>query len=270
MTRALGAVGAQPWPESDLAQARLEQRGALWHLVLFLFADRAGEVVATPFHVALAPGGVVSWSEAWPPFLDEVFARLRGMRERVARRSEVVYHLVAGVLHDAWRFLDGIGDRIADLERAGLDPTGSSGFQRRLLAERRRVLRTRHLLASMRDAIHHLTGAVALEGPEVVWYLELYDVVLRLFDTVDTYRELLDSIVDVHLASVSNRLNEIVKSLTLVTTLMVPGSVVASLYGMNFDHMPGSRHPYGFYLVVGSAMVVSALLWWWFRRRRWI
>ena len=102
------------------------------------------------------------------------------------------------------------------------------------------------------------------------WAFQLYDHVIRLFDSADIYRELVNSALDIYLGSVSNRLNEIVKKLTLVTVLFVPASLVAALYGMNFDYLPGQHHPWGFFLVVGVVIMMSLTLLAVFRQRRWL
>ncbi|WP_430626294.1 CorA family divalent cation transporter [Sulfobacillus thermotolerans] len=94
--------------------------------------------------------------------------------------------------------------------------------------------------------------------------------VIRLSETADTYREMMDTVLDVYLSSVSNRLNEIVKTLTIVTALFMPASVIAAIYGMNFDHMPGADNPWGFHVVILSVLLISALLLWIFKRRKWI
>jgi magnesium transporter len=270
LKEALAEAGVASLPNASSDQARVEDYGEYVHVVLFTFAADPRGLREVPFHVVACAQGVVSWSEQPLALVDELEQRLRQVQSRIARVPLLLYHVLDTLLNDAWHFLDSLNERVSALERAVLRRTGTTRIQSEMLELRRVILRTRRLLGSMRDAVHHLAGHLWLEGAEVVLYFELYDLVLRLFDAVDTYRELLDSLMDIHLASVSNRLNEIVKSLTLVATVMLPPSLVASLYGMNFDHMPGSRHPYGFYVVLGFAMVVSMSLVWWFRRRRWI
>ncbi len=87
---------------------------------------------------------------------------------------------------------------------------------------------------------------------------------------LDSARELVGGVLDAYFSGVSARLNEIVKTLTAVTTVMLPASLVAALYGMNFRYLPGAEAPYGFWMVVGTVAALAATLLAIFRRRGWI
>lgn len=265
------AVGeAHPRLEERPGHAFLQDYGHFLHLVLYSFNGSAISNPAEPFHLVVTEGGVVTWTNGTPPFVDELSRKLRLYPAQVTSVALLLYFIIDDLLGGFFPFLDRVNERIASLEGMVLIDRVAPSVQRQVLELKRVVMHARRILASMRDVIHHLLGHVELRQAETVYYIELYDHVLRLFDTVDTYRELLSSVLDVYFSTVSNRLNEIVKTLTLVTTLMLPASLVAALYGMNFDHIPGSNHPYGFYLVLSSVIIISGSLWWWFRRRRWL
>jgi magnesium transporter len=127
------------------------------------------------------------------------------------------------------------------------------------------------MLGSERDVAYQLARYWSGEpNMDSVYAFELYDHVIRLSDAADTYREMMDTVLDIYLSSVSNRLNEIVKTLTIVTALFMPASVIAAVYGMNFEHIPGADNPWAFHLVILMVIVISAALLWIFKRRKWL
>jgi magnesium transporter len=102
------------------------------------------------------------------------------------------------------------------------------------------------------------------------FYRDVYDHFLRVNDLVESYRDLVTSALEAYLSVQSNRMNEIMKQLTLVATVMLPITFIAGVYGMNFEHMPELKWTYGYPLVIGlmTLIVVGSLIW--FRHRGWI
>jgi len=89
-------------------------------------------------------------------------------------------------------------------------------------------------------------------------------------DTVDTYRDILSGMFDIYLSSVSNRLNEVMKVLTIIATVFMPLTFLAGVYGMNFEHMPELKWRYGYVLIWGVMIVIALAMLAYFRRRKWI
>lgn len=226
-----------------------------------------------PLYVWADDKTVISFTPRNVPVIAKVRRKLADNPEWIGSTARVVYFLVDEVLGSLFLFLDSLNDQIAALEQEVFHPRRESRIQSKIFRVKRETLRSRRILASMRDMtaqlVRHWTTTSRVQG-DSFYYMELYDHMIRLFDTVDTCRELINSVLDLYLSTVSNRLNEIVKTLTLLTTVLLPASLVAALYGMNFDHLPMSHHPQGFFVVVGIIAVTSGVLFWIFRRRQWL
>ena len=101
----------------------------------------------------------------------------------------------------------------------------------------------------------------ALISPESqVYFRDVYDHVLRINDSLDTYRELLSSTLDSYLTQVSNRLGEVTKGLSVVATISIPFVVISGMWGMNFSHIPLSQHPLAFWWMLGIQLAIGFVL----------
>ncbi|HJR53461.1 MAG TPA: magnesium/cobalt transporter CorA [Gemmatimonadota bacterium] len=141
-----------------------------------------------------------------------------------------------------------------------------------ILGLKRRVMEIKRALTPHRE----LFGRIARNEFEeitpqtVVFYRDLYDSTYRLAEVADSYRDVLSGTLDAHISMVSHRLNEVMKVLTIFSTIMLPLTFIAGVYGMNFDFMPELHWRYGYFFVWGVMLAVTGGLLLYFRRRRWI
>lgn len=240
-------------------------------LVWLSWEEGQTDIAAVPIYIWANSHKVVSFSAQPLAAIDQVRDKLADNPEWVASSSRLVYYLLDEILGGLFPFLDGLNDRIAVLEEVVVRVRRPGRMEQRIFRLKRELLKARHVLASMRDAVSQLVRYWTTHNDfDSFYYMELYDHMIRHFDTVDTYRELVNSVLDLHLSTVSNRLNEIVKTLTLVTTALLPASLVAGLYGMNFDYVPLTHYRWGFFVVLGVIATVSLLVFSLFRRRDWV
>jgi magnesium transporter len=102
------------------------------------------------------------------------------------------------------------------------------------------------------------------------YFRDVYDHLVRVADFAESYRDMVTSALDAYLSAQSNRMNEIMKTLTLISTVMLPLTFIAGIYGMNFDLMPELKWRYGYAFALGLMAVVALAIIAWFRRRRWV
>jgi magnesium transporter len=142
----------------------------------------------------------------------------------------------------------------------------------RILGLKRRVLEIKRTLAPHRE----IFGRIARNEFEeitpqtVVFYRDLYDSTYRLSEVADSYRDLLSGTLDAHISMISHRLNEVMKVLTIFSTIMLPLTFIAGVYGMNFDHLPELHWKYGYFAVWGVMISIAAGLLLYFHRRGWL
>lgn len=99
---------------------------------------------------------------------------------------------------------------------------------------------------------------------------DVYDHTIQIIDTVETFRDMVSGLMDLYLSSISNRMNEVMKVLTIIATIFIPLSFMAGLYGMNFVYMPELQWRYGYFALLGAMFAVGGGMLLYFRRRKWL
>ena len=206
------------------------------------------------------------------PATDALIARVRENPHLLERGPARLAHLVLDVAVDAYfPVLDQLDEFVDDLEQRVFGK-----FDEQLLQEifkvKRLVISLRRYLAPQRDVLSALTMRPSRFLPldAQLYFRDVYDHMLRITDALDSYRDLLSSTLDSYLTQVSNRLGAVSKGLALVGALSVPFVVVAGVYGMNFDRIPLSHHPYGFEIMVAIQLALGAGLVLALKRLKWV
>ncbi len=187
-------------------------------------------------------------------------------RELLERKPELAMHGPAKLMHaivdqavDAYfPIIDKLDEFMDSLEEK-IYGTFDQGALREVFAVKRLVLTLRRHLAPERDALSVLTNRPStLLAPDTqVYFRDIYDHVLRIYDSLETYRELLSSTMDSYLTQVSNRLGMATKALGIVATVTLPFVVVSGMWGMNFEHIPLHSHPHGFMILVFAQLALG-------------
>ncbi|MFP4667552.1 MAG: CorA family divalent cation transporter, partial [Desulfobacterales bacterium] len=99
---------------------------------------------------------------------------------------------------------------------------------------------------------------------------DVYDHTIQVVDTVETHRDILSGVLDIYLTGISNRMNEVMKVLTVIATIFIPLTFLAGVYGMNFEHMPELAWRYSYPAVWTVFLVILAAMLWWFKRKKWL
>lgn len=203
--------------------------------------------------------------------------RLAGLAERVQRRPDHYLKSPAVLAH---RLLDDMTDGFENLvdelvERLdALDQPDDLGPETMttIVGMRRETTMLSRVVRSQRDMCASLAHSTHAALPKRVqpYLRDVYDHLLRVHDHLDGVREGLGAARDAHLAAVNNRLSEVMRVLTVIATIMMPLSLVAGIYGMNFESIPGLRSPLGFWLTLGGMLLIAVGMLYFFRRRRWL
>ncbi len=223
-------------------------------------------------HIFVGAGWLLSVTWTSTPMCDAVrHAFANRQKSAIDTTGELLYALLDAAVDSYFPLLDGISERIDALEDRVLEGDADREGLAEILFLKRRLLELRRVLAPMRDVANALLrrDLEIVDASSVPYYQDLYDHVVRVLDQVDIYRDLLAAVLDARLTVASNGLNAIMKRLTAFTVVLMVPTLIAGIYGMNFDHMPELRWPLGYpiALLVMAATVAIAVAF--FRRRGW-
>ncbi|MGB6296353.1 MAG: magnesium/cobalt transporter CorA [Rivularia sp. (in: cyanobacteria)] len=204
---------------------------------------------------------------------DPVRLRIRNNKGIIRKQGAdyLAYTLLDAIIDGFFPVLEDYGERIEDLEEEAI-VNPSRNTLKKIYRIRRELLQLRRAIWPQRSAINALIrDSNELISEEVRIYLrDCYDHAVQVMDMVETYRELASGLMDVYLSAISNRMNEIMKSLTVFSWFFLPLTFIAGLYGMNFEYMPGLKTPWGFWLCLAVMVAIAVGLVVFFRRRGWL
>lgn len=232
------------------------------------------EIHSEQLTVVLLEGMVISFQEVHGgDAFDMIRNRLRQGKGRVRKMGAdyLAYALLDAVVDCYFSILEKVGDRIEVLEEDVMDEP-SKDILKQIHHMKREMIFLRKAVWPMRELINNLERSeTELVKPSTDIYLrDLHDHAIRVIDTVETFRDLLSGMMDIYLSSVSNRMNEVMKVLTIITTIFVPITFIVGVYGMNFDNMPELHTTWGYPLTWASIIVTVSILLYYFRKKKWL
>ena len=241
-------------------------------------AVRTAKAVSDPsvieiedIRVFLGPRWIVSLGGLDPDELDTVACVVsRQVMERGRGPSYVLYYLAEWSVGTLYPVLDSLDERVDALEDLVLVDTGESTRQE-LFRLKRDLAEARRRIAPTRDVMQRLSthGLGFVEPGADIFFRDVHDDILMVLEQLDTHRDILSSALDLHLSTVSNRLNEVMKRLTVVATVFMPLTFITGFFGMNFVDLPVHSAVW-YWLTMASMVVVFVAMMGYAWRRRWL
>ena len=208
---------------------------------------------------------VLTFREVPTDCLEPVREKIRKGRGRVRQEQAdyLMYAIIDAVVDSYFPLLSELAEQLDQMEDNILEGRGDEAeaaatmyqIRRDLLSIRRAIWPTRELLSTLtRDTVPLVAESTR------VYLRDCYDHAVRIIDLVEMYREVSTALMEVHYQRASNRLNEVMKVLTVITTLFIPPTLIAGIYGMNFEHMPELKWAFGYPIALLTMALVSLVL----------
>lgn len=226
----------------------------------------------------LGPNYLVTHHEEPLPSIEHGFESIEHNPQHLARGAPVVLHEILDAMVDRYLpVMDEMDEEIEALEDAVVaSPTRKA--LNRILTLKRSIQRIRRITSHQKEILYRLSrGEFELIPPNhLMFYRDVHDHLVRVADLAESYRDLLSGTLEAYLSTTSNKLSEVMKALTLITTILLPMTVVAGIYGMNFDpaaspfNMPELHWKYGYFFSLASMAAVGGSMFAYFRLKKWI
>lgn len=255
-------------------RAKIESHDGYYFVIFYTAAyDRSTQrIELRPLHLFIGRHYLVTVHEQPIEQVKETMRRWEAPGSPIEPRAgEITHTLLDAVIDDYFPILDAVADEIDDLEDR-IFSRGETDVIQAVFVLKKELLRLRRRVAPGRDVLNVLLRREqpVFEPDDLPYLRDLYDHVVRLTENIDLYRDLLSSALDSHLSFQSNRLNQVVKALTVASIILMTNALVVGIYGMNFQHMPELTWRYGYPFALGLMALLSTALVLFFRRRGWL
>lgn len=254
---------------------KVEDFGHYVYIVLKMlyYDEKSNEVHVEQVSLILGENFVISFQEREGDIFDSVRGRIRNAKGRIRKMGPdfLAYSLVDAVVDNYFLILEKMGEEIEELEdRLVIDPKPETIKEIHRL--KREMIYLRKSVWPLRELINNLDrGESSLIQKATRLYLrDVYDHTIQVIDNVETFRDMLSGMHDTYLSSLSNRMNEVMKVLTIIATIFIPLTFIAGVYGMNFKFMPELNWRWGYYVVWTTIVTVAAVMLLFFKRKKWL
>lgn len=253
---------------------KLDDYETYFFLVMkMLSLTNRNEIAVEQVSLVLGRNYVLSFQENGTDVFQPVRERLRGGKGRLRQSGAdyLLYALVDAIVDQYFAVLESLGEKIEALQQTVVDDPRPETLND-IHALKRQLLFLRRAVWPLRDVMNNLSRSNCpfLQEPTKVFFRDVYDHVVQIVDTIETLREMVSASLDIYLSSVSYRLNAVMRVLTVITTIFMPLSFIASIYGMNFEHMPELQSRWGYPLVLAVMTAVGVGMLLLFKKKRWL
>ena len=244
-----------------------------YFVLKMLYLDQqSDEVRSEQVSLVLGNNYLISFQETEDDVFAQVRERIRKGKRRIRKNGcdYLAYALIDAVVDHYFVILESIGATMESLEEDLLtEPTQETlqsihELKRELIYMRKQVWPLREMINTV------LRGELSLVREEtIMFFKDVYDHTIQIIDTIESYRDVLSGMLDLYLSTISNRMNEVMKVLTIIATIFIPVTFVAGIYGMNFKYMPELEWKWGYLAVWGIIVTIVLVMIGYFRRKKW-
>ena len=239
-----------------------------------LFFDKDEDELRTEqFSLILGQNLVISFQEIFGDVFNPVRERMRRGKGRIRKMGAdyLMYALIDAIVDNYFIVLEKIGEKVEILEEALIrDPRPE--ILQTIYNLKRELIFLRKSVWPLREIINFLERGESeiINEKTTIFLRDVYDHTIQVIDTTETLRDIVSGMMDVYLSSVSNRMNEVMKLLTIIATIFIPLTFIAGIYGMNFKYMPELEFSWGYPVALGVMFVIGLIMTLWFKRNRFL
>lgn len=216
---------------------------------------------------------VISFLENDSDIFDNVITRIKSDKGSIRRYGAdyLLYALIDAVVDNYFVLLEKLGDKIDDIEDKLVDEPGKEVLQsihslkKEMLFLRNSTWPSREVM----DTLLHFCDSYFSQNT-AVYFRDVYDHIMRAIDTIEVYRDMLSNMLDTYLSSISNKTNDVMKVLTIISIIFMPITCLAGIYGMNFKYIPELELPWGYALFWVVAIIITLLMIRYFKKKKWL
>ncbi|MEX0721954.1 MAG: magnesium/cobalt transporter CorA [Balneolaceae bacterium] len=245
----------------------------LFFVLRMISVSEGEELNVEQVSIVLGKNYVLSFQEDDIPIFEPVLHRLRSAAPRLRKSGPdyLAYALVDTIVDHYFKILEHIGDEIEILEDKILEDFDNS-IPERIHALRRKLIFFRKSIWPMRDNLNMLLRDESpfIDEGQKIYFRDVNDHLVQIIDGLENYRDMVIGMLDMYMSQVSNKMNEVMKVLTIIATIFIPLTFIAGVYGMNFENMPELKWNWAYPALWVIMITVTAGMIYFFKRKNWI
>lgn len=239
-----------------------------------LYYDTDENIVIEQVSLVLGKNYVLSFQESEGDVFDNIRERLRigNGRIRSLKSDYLLYALIDAVVDNYFSIIETLGNKIEDLETDLFEGNPRDDISIEVQQLKREILKVRRAIFPLREIINRIEKG---EHPliykrTITYYRDIYDHLIQVSENIDIYREMIWSLMDMYMTTISNKMNEVMKVLTIMSSIFIPLTFLAGIYGMNFEFIPELKYRYGYFILLGIMFLMFLGLLYYFKRKKWL
>ncbi len=242
-------------------------------LKMILLDTKKEEITLDQVSIILGPNYILSFQEREGDIFDPVRERFKNPASRLRKNGvdHLAYSLIDAIVDNYFLILEHFGEEIEDLEE-GLIIQPRPETLKAVQKYKRDMITLRKSVWPLRELINGLQRVESdlIKETTRIYLRDIYDHTIQVIDSVEDFRDILSSMVDIYLSSISYRMNDVMKVLTVIATIFIPLTFIAGVYGMNFEYMPELKWRWGYPVIMLAMSLIGVSMFAYFKKRRWV
>lgn len=238
-----------------------------------LYFDGANNIESEQVSLILGRKFVISFQERQGDVFNSIRERISKGKGRIRKMGSdyLAYSLLDAIVDHYFVMLENLGSKIEDIEDE-LVSNPSTETINRIHKLKRQIILLRKSIWPLREVIGIIEREQSqlIQESTLIYLRDIHDHIIQVIDTIETYREMLSGMVDIYLSSISYKMNQVMKVLTIIATIFIPLTLISGIYGMNFRYMPELEWQFSYPLVLTSMLIAGSLMLYYFRIKNWL
>lgn len=246
----------------------------LFVVLKMLYYDDQQNIISEQVSFILGENYVLSFQEAEGDVFDAVRDRLRQAKGRIRnmKADYLLYTLIDAIVDHYFSLIEILGDKIEDFETEIFSGNANDDVSQSIQNLKREILRVRRAIFPLREVINRIekNESELIQKSTLTYYRDIYDHLIQVSENIDIYREMIWSLMDMYMTTISNKMNEVMKVLTIMASIFIPLTFIAGIYGMNFDYIPELSYKYSYFILWGVMIILFVGMLIYFKRKKWL
>jgi magnesium transporter len=251
-----------------------EYEDYLFIVLKMLYYDDNENIVSEQISFILGKCYVITFQESEGDVFDTVRERIRHGKGRIRTMDAdyLLYALLDAIIDHYFIIIETLGNKIEDLETDVFNGVQDDNIPKQIQDLKREILRVRRAINPLREVISRIERheSALISEKTRTFFRDIYDHIIQVSENIDIYREMVWSLMDMYMTTISNKMNEVMKVLTIMASIFIPLTFIAGIYGMNFDYIPELKYKYSYFILWGIFILIVLGMVVYFKRKKWL